>query len=64
VARRPDPYAARERVQFVPWKPDVCAEPGCTERHPAYSRDGMDGPWRCKAHDATARRKEAQTTLL
>lgn len=36
------------------WKPDVCEEPGCTSRHPSYSRDGMKGPWRCRAHDLTA----------
>jgi hypothetical protein len=43
-------------VEFVPWKPDVCEEDGCAERHPAFSRDGMAGPWRCATHDATATR--------
>lgn len=33
---------------FVPWKPDVCEEPGCNARHPSYSRNGMAGPWRCR----------------
>lgn len=46
-------------VEFVPWKPDVCEEPGCDERHPGYSRDGMAGPWRCREHDLTATRSEA-----
>lgn len=44
-------YQAPERVVFVPWKPDRCEEPGCTARHPAYSRNGMAGPWRCRTHD-------------
>lgn len=39
---------------FVPWKPDVCEEPGCEERHPSYSLDGMKGPWRCRACNAKA----------
>lgn len=48
-----------ERPRFVPWKPDVCEEPGCTRRHPSFSRDGMAGPWRCREHDLTAAKKPA-----
>lgn len=46
-------------VEFVPWKPDVCEEPGCTARHPSFSRDGMAGPWRCAEHDRTATKRPA-----
>jgi hypothetical protein len=45
------------RGEFVTWKPDVCEEPGCNERHPAFSRDGMKGPWRCREHDRLAQRQ-------
>lgn len=48
-------YAPPPKVDFRPWKPDVCQEPGCDERHPSYSRDGMQGPWRCRAHDLMAK---------
>lgn len=54
-----------ERVQFRPWKPDVCEEPGCAARHPSFSRDGMKGPWRCAEHDRTAtKRKDGFGPLL
>lgn len=42
---------------FVPWKPDECEAPGCTARYPSFSRDGLQGPWRCREHDATASRR-------
>lgn len=50
-------WTPQQKVDFVPWKPDVCDEDGCDERHPSYSRDGMQGPWRCRAHDLTATRR-------
>lgn len=43
-----------ERAEFVPWKPDVCEEPGCNARHPCLSHDGMKGPWRCPPCHAKA----------
>lgn len=46
--------ASPPAVQFVPWKPDRCA---CGAKHPSYSRDGMAGPWRCRACDATATKR-------
>lgn len=32
------------------WKPTRCAD--CGRRHPSFSRNGSDGPWRCLACDA------------
>lgn len=54
----------RPRVEFVPWKPDVCEEPGCTARHPSFSRDGMAGPWRCREHDLVATKRPADNEFL
>ncbi|APZ81788.1 hypothetical protein vBEliSR6L_23 [Erythrobacter phage vB_EliS_R6L] len=52
-ARRGYSPPAKE-AKFVPWKPDVCEEPGCQNRHPSFSKDGMAGPWRCGPCDKLA----------
>jgi hypothetical protein len=48
-------------VEFVAWKPDVCEVEGCEAKHPAFSRDGMPGPWRCREHDLTATMRREPT---
>lgn len=37
---------------FKPWKPETCAD--CGARHPSFSKDGMEGPWRCGPCDKLA----------
>lgn len=50
--RRPSFGPKPKPPAFKPWKPDKCAD--CGKPHPSYSRNGREGPWRCKRCDRRA----------
>lgn len=55
--RPPTRFGPKPKAEpFVPWKPDVCEEPGCKRRHPSFSRNGREGPWRCGPCDKAPRK--------
>lgn len=39
----------RNRPGSPDWKPDTCEAPGCSAKHPTFSKSGSKGPWLCHA---------------